>query len=157
MPQMLLDDVLDAYTSGLEAEIALLRQVDALADGQRAAFARGEIVDLAGLATRRAELMHELSAAEARLAPWRARILANLPIAHRSAAFPAADARGREAQALVRQLVERDRSFLNDLESTLEHRRREVHDLDTGGATLAAYRRVVAPARASSGLIDSRG
>ena len=50
-----------------------------------------------------------------------------------------------------------DRKFLTDLEATLEGRRREVHDLDTGGATLAAYRRIVVPDVASAGLFDSRG
>ena len=154
---MTLDDVLAAYTAGLESEIELLRQVESLADDQRAAFARGELVDLGGLAVRRAELMHHLSAIEARLSPWRNRILANLAIARRSLHFPAAETRGQETQALVRHLMDRDRRFLNDLEATLEDRRREAHALDTGGATLAAYRRVVAPSTAHAALVDSRG
>jgi hypothetical protein len=154
---MTFDDVLVAYTAGLETEIALLRQVEALADGQRAAFARNELADLGSFAVRRADLMHQLAAVEARVSPCRARIVAGLAIARRAPAFAAAEMRGHEAQALIRQLVERDRCFLSDLEVTLEERRREVHDLGTGNATLAAYRRVVAPGCASAGLVDSRG
>lgn len=155
---MTLDEVLAVYTDDLETEIALLRQVEALAAGQRTVFARGDLVDLAGLATGRAELMHQIAAVEARLAPWRSRIIANLPIARRSSAFAAAETRGREVQALARHLMDYDRRLLTDLEAALEQRRREAHELDTGGATLAAYRRVVAPAVArAGGLVDSRG
>ena len=155
---MNLDDALPAYAAGLEAEMEILRQVESLAHTQRAMFGRGELVDLAGIATRRAELMHQLAAVETRLEPWRTRIVANLTTARRSPAFPAAESRGQDVQALVRRLMDHDRRLLTDLETTLEERRREVHDLDTGGATLAAYRRVVAPSVAhAGGLIDSRG
>jgi hypothetical protein len=155
---MTLDETLDAYTAGLAAEIELLRQVEGLADAQHAAFARGELMDLAGFAAARARLMHELAAAEARLEPWRTRIRANLAAARRCPGFAVADARSLDAQALVRRLVDHDRKFLGELETTLDARRREVQDLDTGGATLAAYRRVVAPAPIrAGGLVDSRG
>jgi len=155
---MTLDDALTAYTAGLDAELEILRQVESLAHNQRAMFARAEIVDLAGIATRRAELMHQLAAVEAKLEPWRTRIVANLTTARRSAAFPAAESRGQDVQVLVRRLMDHDRRLLTDLEVTLEARRREAHDLETGGATLAAYRRVVAPSLAQAGgLVDSRG
>jgi hypothetical protein len=154
---MTLDDALDAYAAGLDQVLLLLRQVDALAQAQRAAFARGELVDLAGFAARRAELMHKLSAEEARIAPWRARMQANQAVARRLPAFALAESRSREATRLIAELIDHDRAFLSDLEVTLEDRRREAHDLDTGGATLAAYRRVVAPSRESAGLFDSRG
>jgi hypothetical protein len=154
---MTLDAVLGAYTAGLATEIEILRQVETLAAGQRAAVARGELADLGSLAVRRAELMHRLASIEAGIAPWRARVLTDLALARREPAFAAAQARGREAQALIEQLVERDRSLLTDLDVMLADRRREVHDLGTGNATLAAYRRVVAPGCASAGLFDSLG
>ena len=124
---MTLDDVLAAYTDALEAEIAILRQVESLGDCQRAAFARGELVDLAGLANRRAELMDQFAAVETRLAPWRMRIVANLLIARASSAFPAVETRGRELQTLVQHVMDRDRRLLTDLEATLDQRRREAH------------------------------
>ena len=72
-------------------------------------------------------------------------------------AYALAESRSREAQRLIGTLMDHDRAFLSDLETTLDDRRRESHDLDTGGATLAAYRRVVSPTRESAGLFDSRG
>jgi hypothetical protein len=154
---MQLDDVLAAYAAGLAAEIELLRKVDALAREQRDAWTNNELAGLGALATRRAQLMTELAATEDRIAPFRDHILARLDAARQAPAFAAAETRSQEAQALVRRLVENDRSFLSDLETTLEERRREVHTLEAGGATLAAYRRVVAPAPASAHLVDQRG
>jgi hypothetical protein len=154
---MQLDDALAAYAAGLAAEIELLQKVDALAREQRDAWANNQIAGLGALATRRAQLMTELAAAEDRIAPFRDHILARLAVARQAPAFAAAEARSQEAQALVRRLVDNDRSFLTDLETTLEERRREVHTLEAGGATLAAYRRVVAPAPASAKLVDQRG
>jgi hypothetical protein len=154
---MQLDDALAAYAAGLAAEIEILRKVDGLAREQREAWARNQLAGLGALATRRAQLMTELAGAEDRIAPFRDHILARLAVAREVPAFAAAEARSQEAQALVRQLVENDRSFLSDLEGTLEERRREVQTLDAGGATLAAYRRVVLPAPASAKLVDQRG
>ena len=42
---MTFDDVLLAYTAGLDAEIAILRLVDALALEQRSAWARDELLE----------------------------------------------------------------------------------------------------------------
>lgn len=154
---MQLADAIAAYAAGLEIELGLLRRVQALAHEQRDCFARNHLAGLAGVAARRAALMNDLADAEARLAPFRERILAQLAEARRHAGFARADALGREAQDLVRDLVDHDRAFLGDLEASLESRRIEVHALDTGGATLAAYRRVVAPPPAHANLVDQRG
>jgi hypothetical protein len=154
---MTFEDALLAYTSGLDAEIAILREVEALASEQRAVRARNELLPLAFLATRRAALMHELSAVEARIAPLRARVRVDLDRARRCPGYAAAEASQTELEALTRSLMAADRQFLVELEATLEARRREAHDLDTGGATLAAYRRIVVPDVASAGLFDSQG
>jgi hypothetical protein len=154
---MTFDDVLVAYAAGLDAEIGLLRQVEALAAEQREAWVRNDLEPLASLATRRAALMHDLAAVESRLEPMRDRLVSDLARTRRLPGYAAAHARGQEAKALVHSLMAADRCFLNDLEVTLETRRREVHALDTGGATLAAYKRVVVPAVATAGIFDSRG
>jgi hypothetical protein len=154
---MTFDEVLVAYTAGLDAEIAILHQVEALGAEQRAVWARNELLPLGALATRRAALMHDLTAIEARIAPLRHRFRADLDRARRCPGYAEAEARGADVQALASTLMAADRQFLVDLEATLEGRRREAHDLDTGGATLAAYRRIVVPDVASAGLFDSRG
>ena len=154
---MTFDDVLLAYTAGLDAEIAILEQVEALAAEQRAVWARDELLPLGGLATRRAALMHELAAVEARIAPLRDRLQADLSRSLGTPGYPAAEARRQDAQRVIYRLLAADRKLLTDLETSLESRRREAHDLDTGNATLAAYRRVVEPTLASAGLFDQRG
>jgi hypothetical protein len=154
---MTFDEVVLAYTAGLDAEIAILQQVEALAAEQRAVWARDELLPLAALATRRAALMHELAAVEARIVPLRDRLDRDLERALRTPGYSAAEARRQDAQTVIYRLMAADRKFLTDLETSLEARRRAAHDLDTGNATLAAYRRVVVPAVASAGLFDQRG
>ncbi len=154
---MTFDEVVLAYTAGLDAEIALLQQVEALAAEQRAAWARDELLPLGALATRRAALMHDLAATEARIAPLRDRLRTDPDRARRCPGYAAADARVIEVQTLIQRLMQADRAFLTDLESTLESRRREAHDLDTGGHTLAAYRRIVVPDVESAGFFDRLG
>jgi len=101
--------------------------------------------------------MHDLAATETRIAPLRDRLRSDLVRARRTPGYPRAEARSQEAQALIRTLMVADRKFLTDLEASLDARRREVQDLETGGATLAAYRRVVVPAVATAGIFDRRG
>jgi hypothetical protein len=154
---MTFDEAVLAYTAGLDAEIALLQQVEALAAEQRAVWARDELLPLGALATRRAALMHEIAAVDAQIAPLRDRLRSDLERARRTPGYGRTEARRQDAQTLIHRLMAADRTFLTDLEASLEARRREAHDLDTGGATLAAYRRVVVPTIGSAGLFDQRG
>ena len=154
---MTFEEIILAYTTGLDAEIVLLQQVEALAAEQRAVCARDELLPLGALATRRAALMHELAAVHARIAPLRDRLQGDLERAIRMPGYPAAEARRQEVQTLIYRQLAADRKLLTDLETCVASRRREAHDLDTGNATLAAYRRVVEPTLASAGLLDQRG
>ncbi|MEO5821995.1 MAG: hypothetical protein ABIT71_15945 [Vicinamibacteraceae bacterium] len=154
---MTFDETLLAYTAGLEAEIAILHQVEALAAEQREVWTRNELLPLGPLATRRAALMHDLAAVEARIAPLHDRLRTELERASSTPGYAAVEARRQEAQALIHRLMAEDRKFLTDLETSLVSRRREAHDLETGNATLAAYRRVVVPTVASAGIFDQRG
>jgi hypothetical protein len=154
---MTFDEVVLAYTAGLDAEIALLHQVEALAGEQRAVWARDELLPLGPLATRRAALMHELAAVEGRIAPLRDRLRGDLERAMRTPGYGAAETRREEARTLAHRLLAADRKLLTDLETLVASRRQEAHDLDTGNATLAAYRRVVVPTVDSAGLFDQRG
>jgi hypothetical protein len=154
---MTFDEVVAAYAAGLDAEMVLLRQVEALAAEQRAAWSRDELLPLGSLATRRAALMHELAAVEARIAPLHDRLRADLERALRTPGYGTADAKRQDVRLQIHRLMAADRAFLTDLESSLDSLRREAHALDTGNATLAAYRRVVVPAVASANLFDQRG
>jgi hypothetical protein len=154
---MTFDEVVLAYRAGLDAEVALLHQVEALAAEQRAVLGRDELLPLGALATRRAAVMHELAAVEARMAPLRDRLRSDPERALRTPGYGAAEARREEARTLIHRLLAADRTLLTDLETLLASRRQESHDLDTGNATLAAYRRVVVPTVDSAGLFDQRG
>ena len=154
---MTFDELVVAYTAGLDAQMAILAQVEGLATEQRATWSRNELLPLGGLATRRAALMHELAAVEARIAPLYDRLRADLERALRTPGYGVAEARRQEARGLIYRLMAADRKLLTDLETSLESRRRESHTIDTGNATLAAYRRVVVPTLGSAGLFDQRG
>jgi len=154
---MTFDELVVAYTAGLDAQMAILAQVEELATEQRATWSRNELLPLGGLATRRAALMHELAAVEARIAPLYDRLRADLERALRTPGYGVAEARRQEARGLIYRLMAADRKLLTDLETSLESRRRESHTIDTGNATLAAYRRVVVPTLGSAGLFDQRG
>src|SRR5829696_6737725 len=149
---MTFEELVVAYTAGLDAQMAILAQVEGLATEQRATWSRNELLPLGGLATRRAALMHELTAIEARIAPLHDRLRTDLERALRTPGYGVAEARRQQARAHIDRLMAADRTLLTDIETSLESRRRESHDIDTGNATLAAYRRVVVPAFASAGL-----
>ena len=154
---MTFDEVILAYTAGLDAQMAVLAEVEALAAEQRAAWSRNELLPLGALATRRAALMHQLNDLEARIAPLHDRLRTDLERALRTPGYGVVEARRQEARALIYRLMAADRKLLTDLETSLESRRVESHTIDTGNATLAAYRRVVVPTLASAGLFDQRG
>ena len=153
---MTFDELVVAYTAGLDAQMAILAQVEELATEQRATWSRNELLPLGGLATRRAALMHELAAVEARIAPLYDRLRADLERALRTPGYGVAEARRQEARGLIYRLMAADRKLLTDLETSLESRRRESHTIDTGNATLAAYRRVVVPTLGSAGTTTRR-
>jgi hypothetical protein len=149
-----LTDALAAYAAGLDAELGILNQVESLARSQRRASQGDDLEQIAGLADRRSRLMAALADLELRLQPIRAMILAGFPRVRALAGFAAASARHREAAALVQRIQASDHDLLAELQAALAARRQLAHDLEAGGATLAAYRRVIAPGVASAGLVD---
>lgn len=154
---MTLDDALTAYAAGLDAEMGLLQQVAALAADQRHASGDGDLDALAGLADRRAALMTALAEVESRIQPLRRFIVESLPHVTTCPGFGLAQARHRVAQALVGRIAASDSRLVDELQAALVDRRQLAQALETGGATLAAYRRVLAPTIASAELVDRLG
>jgi len=152
-----LADALTAYAAGLDAEIGLLRQIEALASGQRVVSGRDDLTALTGMSEHRNRLMSGLAELELRLHPIRALIVEHLAIARALPAFEAAAERHRLAASLIGRIMATDRTLMTLLEEALETRRRLAHSLEEGGLTLAAYRRVLAPSISSAGLVDRRG
>ena len=153
---MTLDDTLAAYASGLDAQLDMLQQVEALASAQRAASSCDDLAEVARLAERRGHLMEEIGELDLRLQELRAAIVAALPEARGRVGFALASRRHRDAEALIARIMDSDQALMGELEDAMIQRRRLAHSLQTGGATLAAYRRVVTTGRRSAELLDQQ-
>lgn len=152
----LLDSVTQ-YRRGLDAELRILGEVQSLALEQRDATGRHDAAQLGAIAERREVLMAGLLDLEAQLRPVRVTLARERRAAADLPAFADVVERHRQAEALVNDILERDRETARALTEAERARRLAAHALDTGEATLAAYRRVVAPAHGSTGLVDRRG
>jgi hypothetical protein len=150
-------DALNAYVAGLDAEIGLLRLVEGLAAAQRQVPESGDLSALAGFAERRNRVMAALADLEHSLHPIRALIVQHLALARTIASFDEAARRHRDAADLIAHIMSEDRTLMTLLEEALDVRRQLAHELDAGGTTLAAYRRVLTPAGGSTGLVDQMG
>jgi hypothetical protein len=157
VPEIPLSQAVATYASGLEAEIGLLRQLDALAARQRDADALNDVGVLTRCTDERTQLMAGLVALEHQLKPVRDRLAESQLEATRIAGFPALVARHREAAALVARILNRDQQTLDALRDAEQARRFAAQTIEAGETTLAAYRRVVAPPPTHAALIDERG
>jgi hypothetical protein len=152
-----ISDALTAYIAGLDAEIGLLRHVEALAAAQRHVPNSDDLTVFAGFAERRSRVMAALASLEHSLQPVRALIVEHLTLARSVEIFEEAVTRHREAADLITRIMSGDRTLMTLLEEALNVRRELAQSLEAGGATLAAYRRVLTPQIASAGLVDTHG
>jgi hypothetical protein len=148
---------LATYGAGLQAELALLHQLEALALSQRECSARNDLDALTRVGDQRGRLTAALVQIEHELKPAREAIAAHLASARRFAVFPEVLKRHRMAGELVARILESDRELLQQLQAAEQDRRQAAHAIETGEVTLNAYRRVLAPAVSSVGLINRRG
>ena len=148
---------LAAYAAGLEAEISLLTQLDALSVTQHAASSATDIRVLHALTDDRERLLGHLVRVEHDLKPIRATIAAERMRATRHPQFAAVSRRHQEAAELVSRIITADEQTLAGLREAETARRFIAQAIEAGGQTLAAYRKVVTPTVSSAALIDRRG
>lgn len=148
---------LTTYGAGLQAELALLHQLEALALAQHDASTANALDRLTSIGDERARVMAALVQIEHDIKPVREKIAAHVAFARRLPFFDDVLARHRQAGELVSRILESDRVVLGQLEEAERARREAAHTIEAGEATLAAYRRVIAPTVASVGLVDRRG
>jgi hypothetical protein len=148
---------LTTYGAGLQAELALLHQLEALALAQRDCSARNDLEALTRVGDQRGRLTTALVQIEHELKPARETIAAHLAAARRFPIFSEVLARHREAGDLVASILESDRELLQQLQVAEQARRQAAQAIETGEVTLNAYRRVLAPSVSSVGLINRRG
>ena len=148
---------LATYGAGLQAELALLHQLEALASSQREHSDRNDLDALTRLSEQRGRLTAALVQIEHELKPARETIAKHLAAARRFAVFAEVLKRHRMAGELVARILESDRELLQQLQVAEQARREAANAMGTGEVTLNAYRRVIAPSVSSVGLINRRG
>jgi hypothetical protein len=145
------------YRAGLEAEMALLHQLEGLSEQQRQATLAADFAALPPINDARDGTMANLVTIEHELKPIRQRLLEER---HRLAHLPEFEqviAAHHQAAALVSAILVSDRESLDSLKEAEEARRTAAAAMEKGETTLAAYRRVIAPALTNATLVNRRG
>jgi hypothetical protein len=145
------------YLAGIEAELSLLRQLRQLAYAQHDASRTRDLGDVNRSGDARERLMAALVSLEHELKPIRLAIAAQREDAETLDGFQAIVALHQTAAAIVADILQADRNTLAELRSAELARRTSAQAVETGEATLAAYRRVLTPALGSTGLVNRRG
>lgn len=158
MPQDL-SVVLADYRAGLDAALDLLAQLEALSARQCAEASTPslspEVVE--GHVAERQTLLDGLLQLESRLKPLRDRISSQIDRAREVPGFQVVAERHRAASDAVARIMQADQQSLDALKQADARRRADVQSVETAGATLAAYRRVLSGPQGSAGLVDQRG
>lgn len=150
-----LDQALREYRAGLDAEIALLRQLEELPIGADAGV-QG-VSQLAAVADERDRIMAGIVSLENDLRPLRATLADARATLQDSPAFTSVAALHRVAGDLVARILASDADSLKALESAETARRFAAESVERGESTLAAYRRVVAPKVDNARILNRRG
>lgn len=152
-----LDQLVADYDAGLDAELALLTQMKRLSEAHRDATAANQLDRITRLGDERERLTASLLTIEHDLAPIRETLSTHRDRAAKLARFQAVVTRHRTAGELIATILASDQESLHGLREAALARRTASQAIEAGEATLAAYRRVIAPPVASAALVDKRG
>lgn len=144
------------YRAGLEAEIVLLRRLEALSTRQRELTQAGDLKDLSDIVDARDRTMAGLVAIEHELRPVREQLSEHREALAEVEAFKDVAALHTEAGALVNGIVTADKDSFEALREAELGRRLAAQTIGQGEFTLAAYRRVVPPPPAAA-LVNRKG
>jgi hypothetical protein len=144
------------YIAGIEAELALLRQLLQLAESQRDASQNRNLAEVNRAGDARDRIMAALVQLEHELKPIRLEFVKQQAEAEQLDGFDSVLALHRTAASLVSEVLQADRNTLAELRTAEAARRTSAQTIETGEATLAAYRRVLMPV-GSTGLVDRQG
>lgn len=145
------------YRAGLEAEIALLQRLAALAEREREVTASGSLVALNEISDARDAVMASLVEVEAQLTSVRRILVATRERLAGSEAFEELTALHKEAADLANSIMTADVHSMASLREAELARRFAQESIDQGESTLAAYRRVVNPPLKNATLVNRRG
>jgi hypothetical protein len=145
------------YRAGLDAELALLRQLESLAAGQQVATADDDPAAMRSISDERERVMTTLVSLEHDLQPVRATLAEQRERLQDSPTFRSVSTLHNQAAAMVSRILASDEESLRALQDAEHARRDAVNAMERGETTLQAYRRVVAPPSSNATLVDRRG
>ena len=151
-----LHTILAEYRAGLDAELALLRRLDALSLRHASAVDTGDVGALRDVHQARESVMRNVVSVEHELVPLRAALGAARPQLAHLKEFQAVVALHAEAAGMVNRIIASDKGSMAALEQAEIERRSAATAMEKGETTLQAYRRVITPA-VSSTLVDRKG
>ena len=149
--------LVDQYQVGIDAQLRLLRQLEAIAVRQRDETVARNFEAFAAEADERDHLTRSLVTLEEHLRPLRRQLTEHRRDAERVPGFLRVAERHREASDLVTRILTTDRDSFRALADADLARRAVLSGLEQGELTLAAYRKVLAPSLTQPALVDERG
>ncbi len=152
-----LEIALDEFRRGLEAELVLLRQLQAVAGAQRAVTDVGDFDRFQAVSDERDRLTRGLLTIEQDLAVTRATLSGLRDEASGIPLYDTVVALRQASTDLVNEILACDQDAMKALANAELVRRAALASLERGEITLAAYRRVLAPPASNANLLDSRG
>jgi hypothetical protein len=152
-----LASALEEYRAGLEAELVLLRQLQAIAARQREGTTTRDFEQFAVESDARERLTRTLVNIEQGLRTIRDSLTRGRVDLHSHPAYREVLALRRTAEDLVAAILATDQDSMKALADAELARRAAVASLERGESTLAAYRKVIAPPVSSATLVDRRG
>jgi hypothetical protein len=150
-------DALEQYRAGLEAEIAVLRQLDQVAARQRGVTEDRDFEALASAGDERERLTRTLVTLEQGLKDVRGLLHRHQDKVVRLPEYQHVLTLRQSAATLVSRILATDEESMQALADAELARRAAVASLENGEATLAAYRRVLTPSVTHAALVDRRG
>ena len=145
------------YRAGLEAEMALLHRLQALAVRQHAASKAGEYTTLREISDQREGVMVNLVTVEHGLKPIRQALAEARDVLADVLEFRQVAELHQTAAELVSVILTSDRQSLETLKEAEIARRFAARTIEKGESTLAAYRRVVVPPLTNATLVNRKG
>jgi hypothetical protein len=152
-----LASVLEQYRAGLEAEIALLQQLHAIAGRQRERTAARDFEQFAIESDARDRLTRSLVNIEQGLRAIRDSLIVGRADLVGLPAYQSVMALRDTAAEVVASIQATDQHSMKALADAELARRAAVSSLERGETTLAAYRKVIAPPVLGAALLNRRG
>lgn len=149
--------LIEEYAAGLEAQLRLLGQLDAIATRQRDITLVKDYVAFNKASEPREDLTNALLAIEERIKPIRERLAEHRREASSLPAYDRVVALYKDAQDRITRILATDQESLRVMTEAEAARRLALAGIGQGELTLAAYRKVLAPPVASATLINGRG